>query len=85
VYNLSLSSSVSEGVDFVFVKGITYGFTTEQIKEIYGEASDEYVSDDKKYVYLTYEAPGRDYFCNKIEFDFKNNELYEISLTMQPE
>jgi len=85
VYDITLSKTSAENIEMSFVKGITYGFTTEQIREIYGEPSDEYVSDDGKYIYLTYEEEGEGYYNNEIEFNFSDNELYEIHLAVEPE
>lgn len=79
VYEITITESAAPAVRLAFAKGITYGFTREQIEAIYGEPGSEYESEDQEegvYLTLVYRDNG-----DVIEFDLLNNELIMIHLS----
>ncbi len=77
VYEMTVFlAATTKDMDISIAKGITFGFTMEQIREIYGEPISEYTSGTNDTI-MKYRAQG----C-MIEFGFLSNSLVNIHLQL---
>jgi len=73
VYEMTFEKAVTtEDMDISIAKGITYGFTKEQVEAIYGDPISEYTNEEDD-IRMMYRAQG----CT-IDFCFLNNSLCNI-------
>ena len=74
VYEMTITQAMTADMDISIARGITYGFTKEQVEAIYGDPDSEYAGGDDVTTVM-YRAQG-----SMIKFDFANNVLWDIQL-----